>query len=253
MTNTHRARNQALLRFIALPWVLLTVVLLGGLRISMDNHAFIFLPPSLITLVLALLILALAVRSGLINLSAWLSMDQPTLALVSNALVLVILFFAAAQALNSVLPEQGLLHWLFSFFFLWTLWNNQFSGLDARRAIRSLAVLFVTAFLLKSVIFAGINAPDGSWLRRLAAGVIESFAISNAGATSYASATGYISFFTILLFVAGLALLSPEQPITESHHEQPLLAGPASSIMSLQNSPVEVIQGEAISEEEIRR
>jgi hypothetical protein len=251
MSNTHRARNQALLRFIALPWVLLTVVLLGGLRISTDNHAFIFLPPSLITLVLALLILALAVRSGLINLSAWLSMDQPTLALISNTLVLVTLFFAAAQALNSVLPEQGLLHWLFSFFFLWTLWNNQFSGLDARRAIRSLAVLFVTAFLLKSIIFAGISAPDGSWLGRLAAGLIESFAMSNAGATSYASATGYISFFTILLFVAGLALLSPDPSITESH-EQPILAGPASSIMSLRNSAVEAIEGESISEEEIR-
>jgi hypothetical protein len=37
----------------------------------------------------------------------------------------------------------------FSFFFLWTLWNNQFSSFDARRLSRSLVVLPGTAFVLK--------------------------------------------------------------------------------------------------------
>jgi hypothetical protein len=38
---------------------------------------------------------------------------------------------------------------MFSFFFLWTLWTNQFSSFDARRLLRSIVVLFGTAFMLK--------------------------------------------------------------------------------------------------------
>ena len=80
--------------------------------------------------------------------------------------MLLTLFFASAQAFNSVLPERGLLHWLFSFFFLWTLWNNQFSSFDARRLLRSLLVLFGTAFVLKQMLLASLYASDGGWLKR---------------------------------------------------------------------------------------
>lgn len=60
----NRLRNQALVTYWVLPLIFLTVVLLGGLRVSSDDGAFIFLPPPLITLVLAVLLMLLFVRGG---------------------------------------------------------------------------------------------------------------------------------------------------------------------------------------------
>jgi hypothetical protein len=137
------SRNRAVVSYWILPFLFLTVVLLGGLRVGSDDHAFVFFPPPLIALILAVLLMLLFVRGGLIELRAWIAGNNSPLTNVSHIWVLLTLFFASAQAFNSVLPERGLLHWLFSFFFLWTLWNNQFSSFDARRLLRSLVVLFL--------------------------------------------------------------------------------------------------------------
>jgi hypothetical protein len=42
--------------------------------------------------------------------------DREPLTNISHVWMLLTLFFASAQAFNSVLPERGLLHWLFSSF-----------------------------------------------------------------------------------------------------------------------------------------
>jgi hypothetical protein len=215
---SQRSRNQALLRFILLPLLLLTVALLGGLRVSQDDHAFIFVAPPLVTLILSVLLMLLFVRGHLVDASAWLRSDYPVLVNVSHSLTLLSLFFASAQAFNSVLPEGGLLFWLFSFFFLWTLWNNQFSDFDARRLLRSLTALFGTAFLLKHLILASIYAPEGSWLRKLAGVVLEGISLGTLQSQRFAPATGYISFFTLALYVTSLILLSP-RPEAEADEE----------------------------------
>jgi hypothetical protein len=205
-----RDRNRALARYLVLPTLLLTVALLGGLRIDADparEGALVFIPPPLITLLLAVLLMLLFVRGRLIEPSAWFSSAQTALANVANALTLVALFFASAQAFNSVLPEAGLLRWMFSFFFLWTLWNNQFSAFDARRLLRSLAVLFGTAFVLKHMLLSSLYAPDGGWLKRLTGLLLEGATLGTLDAPAFAPATGYISFFTIALYVAALALI----------------------------------------------
>ena len=141
------------------------------------DRAFVFLPPPLITLVMAALLASLFLRGRLVKLDAWLGSRHGVLVNVSHALTLIALFFASAQAFNSVLPEQGLLHWMFAFFFLWTLWNDQFSAFDPRRLLRSLGVLFGTAFVLKHMIMAGLSAPGGSWTRRLAGMVFEGLSL----------------------------------------------------------------------------
>jgi hypothetical protein len=133
---------------------------------------------------------------------------------VSHIWVLLTLFFASAQAFNSVLPERGLLHWLFSFFFLWTLWNNQFSSFDARRLLRSLVVLFGTAFVLKHLLLASLYAPDGGWLKRVAGLLAQGVTLGALDAQTFGPATGYISFFTLGLYIAGLMLLSFNQDRT---------------------------------------
>jgi hypothetical protein len=201
-------RRRAAARVLLLPLVFLTVALLGGMRVATDR-SFVFLPPPLVTLVMAALLASLFLRGRLIRLGAWLGSRHDVLANVSHALTLVALFFASAQAFNSVLPEQGLLHWMFAFFFLWTLWNDQFSPFDPFRLLRSLGVLFGTAFVLKHMILAGLSAPGASWTRRIAAAIFQGLSLGTVDAPAVAPATGYISFFTLALYVIGLALVAP--------------------------------------------
>ena len=203
------ARNRALVRFVVLPTIFLTVVLLGGVRVSSEIRGFLFLAPPLITLILAALLMALFVRAGALDLRNWITSEQPTLTNISNGLTLLAVFFASAQAFNSVLPESGLFHWLFSFFFLWTLWNNQFASFDARRLLRSLVVLFGTAFVLKHLLLAGFYGSSEGWLKKIAGIVLQGVSLGTIDLPAYAPATGYISFFTLALYVAGLVLLAP--------------------------------------------
>jgi hypothetical protein len=207
MTQANRSRNRGLVDFFVLPFLFLTVTLLGGLRIGAENGTFIFIAPPLVTLLLATLLMLLLVRGGLVSLRHWIGSDLPPLTNVAHIWTLITVFFASAQAFNSVLPERGLLHWLFSFFFLWTLWNNQFSSFDARRLLRSLTVLFGTAFVLKHMLLASLYSPDGGWLKRVAGTVLQGVALGTLDAPSFAAATGYIAFFTLALYVAGLILL----------------------------------------------
>lgn len=219
----HRSRNHALVRFILLPMIFLTVALMGGLRIDAESRAFVFVPPPLITLLLAAMLMVLFVRGRMIEIKKWLSSDQPPLTNVSHALTLLSLFFASAQAFNSVLPERGLLFWLFSFFFLWTLWNNQFSSFDARRLLRSLGVLFGTAFVLKHMFLAALYAPEGGWMKRFANLLLEGFTLGTLDSPAFAPATGYISFFTLALYVAGLILLAPAPQHLENEEARQLV------------------------------
>ena len=207
----HRDTNQLLVRFLLLPTIFLTVALAGGLRVAAESGAFLFVAPPLVALVLAVMLMLLFVRGRLINLRAWLAHDNAVLTNVSHVLTLLALFFASAQAFTSVLPERGLFRWMFAFFFLWTLWNNQFADFDARRLLRSLAALFGTAFVLKHMLLASLYAPDGGWLKRLAAALLEGITEGTLAGTpeTFAPATGYISFFTLALYVLGLVLLPP--------------------------------------------
>lgn len=219
MVANRREANRTLANYVALPLIFLTVTLLGGLRVA-DDRAFVFLPPQLITLLLAVLLMLLFVRGGLFQLRSWVTIDNPPLTNAANVWLLMVMFFASAQVFNSVLPERGLLHWLFSFFFLWTLWNNQFSSFDARRLLRSLVVLFGTAFVLKHMLLASLYAPEGSWLKRLTAALVQGATVGSLDAPTFAPATGYISFFTIGLYIVGLILVSVCNPPFGSTSEQ---------------------------------
>ena len=231
MTN-NRSRNRALVSFIVLPMLFLTVALLGGLRVSTQDHAFIFIAPPLITLVLAVLLMLLFVRGRLIELRTWVSGSYSPLTNIGHSWMLLTLFFASAQAFNSALPERGLLHWLFSFFFLWTLWNNQFSSFDASRLLRSLGALFGTAFVLKHLLLASLYAQEGGWLQRVAGALLQGVSLGTLDAPTFAPATGYISFFTLVLYIGGLLMImfathedngKPAQSVVPTSHQlQPL-------------------------------
>ena len=236
MTQSNRSRNRALLTYVALPMIFLTVVLLGGLRVGTGSRIFIFIAPPLVTLLLAVLLLLLLARGGLIKFHQWIASDLPPLTNVVHVWMLITLFFASAQAFNSVLPEHGLLHWLFSFFFLWTLWNNQFSSFDPRRLLRSLAILFGTAFVLKHMLLASLYNPQGGWLKRVAGTLLQGVSLGTLDTPDFAPATGYISFFTLILYIAGLILLAfagndeidrVAYPVVEESRQLPATERPA--------------------------
>lgn len=150
----------------------------------------------------------LFVRGGLLRFHQWVGSDLPPLTNVAHIWMFITIFFGSAQAFNSVLPERGLFHWLFSFFFLWTLWNNQFSSFDTRRLLRSLTILFGTAFILKYVLLASLYSPDGGWLNRVAGTLLQGVTLSGVDTSTFATVTGYIAFFTLALYVVGLILLA---------------------------------------------
>jgi hypothetical protein len=216
MVIDRKSRNQALLRFVVLPTIFLSVALLGGLRVAPETHDLIFIAPPLITLILALLLMTLFIRGRLLLLSRWISADHPLTVNASHTLLLLSLFFASAQAINSVLPERGLFKWVFSFCFLWTLWNNQFSSFDGNRLLRSLAVLFGSAFFLKHILLASFHGVDnGGWWQRTVSLLVQGASLGALDTPEFAPATGYISFLTLALYVGGLVLISPS-PETKS-------------------------------------
>jgi hypothetical protein len=223
-------RNRQLLHFIVLPTLLLTVVLLGGLRVDAHTKQFLFLPPPLVTLLFAALLASLFLRARVLELHRWLAVDQPLLINVANLLTLLALFFASAQVFNSVLPEKGLLRWMFSFFFFWTLWTNQFAAFDPRRLLRSLIVLFGTAFVLKHLLISGLDSPAGSLLGRLTAAVLQGVSITGPG---FAPVTGYVSFVALALYVVALMLVSPAPVLATTKSEPILLAEPVNSTETL--------------------
>ena len=197
-------------RAVLLPWLLLTVALLGGVRVAARDRSLLFLPPPLITLVLAALLMALFFRARLVLPGRWLNSSHTVLENASHAVTLAALFFASAQAFNSVLPESGLLHWIFAFFLLWTLWNDQFAPFDALRLLRSVAVLLATAFALKHLLLAGLHGTgEGGWSRKLLSALLEGVTLGTIDLPAFAPATGYLSFFTLALYVGALALVRP--------------------------------------------
>jgi hypothetical protein len=210
MSDAREARR-AVGQFVARPFVLLTVALLGGLRIG-PQGAFVFVPPPLVSLVLGALLLALCVQSGLATPRRWLSSDHPLAVSAAHGVTLAALFFASVQAVNTVLPERGLLHGLVALFLLWTLWNDQFAPFDGRRLLRRLVALFGTAFLLKHVLLAGVGGgPAPSWSRRLVSSLLDGVTLGSIDLPALGPATGYVSFFTLALYLGGLAMLHEDE------------------------------------------
>lgn len=202
--------------YLLVPAALLAVTLFGGLRFAAADGAFIFLKPPLICLVLAALTMLLFVRSGMIDIGAWLDLSHPGPAKAAHGSILFTLFTATTQVYNSLMPESGILFWLIGFCFLWTLWTNLFAELDARKVLRSVAAVFAMAFAVKYLVLANITAaPTGSWWRRLIEDPGKEAVTWLLDLPQYGAATGYVQFFTLATFLLALFLL-PRRPNRQS-------------------------------------
>lgn len=205
-SNIHDQRT-----YLLIPFLFLTVALLGGLRIGSEKSDFIFVRPALFCLISAAILLVLFFRAGLLRLDGWFSEDFSTLKNVANGAVVVSLFAASVQIFNSLLPELGLPFWVVAFCFFWTLWNNLFAEFDTRRLIRSLGALFGLAFVVKYLILLNLTAPaTESWWQGIVANPGKESVTWLFSLPRYAAATGYIQFFTVIFYLLGLFLLKPE-------------------------------------------
>ncbi len=206
--NEQRTTDNGQLQYIFLPLLFLTVALLGGLRLSAMDNAFVFLKPALVCLIYASILLVLFFRANLIRLDGWFSEKFSTLQNIANAAVLFSLFAASAQIFNSLLPERGLPLWIIGFCFFWTLWNNLFAEFDTRRLIKSLGGLFGLAFVVKYLVLANLTAPTSeNWWQGIVQNPTQEAFTWLLDLPRFSAGTGYIQFFAVVFYLLGLFLL----------------------------------------------
>lgn len=196
-----------------LPVTFLTVALLGGVRVA---ERVTLAPPPLFALVLALLLLGVLVKCGALEPQRLLNAARPPLANLSGLIVVLAAFFASAQAFNLALPESGLPRVLFSVFFLILLLNTLAASPDRVRMLRSLVVIFGSAFVLKFIVLAAISDPAIGRLHRLLMVMLEGLTLGTLTQAPLHPATGYLAFFTFVLFMVGLSLLPSRSPVRSS-------------------------------------
>ena len=138
---------------MTLPLLLLTVAGLGGLRVDMAGRLSL-VPPSLMALVLAVLLIGTLVRAGALAPERLVAERRSTLENASGAIVLASLLLASAQMFMLLTPPTGLLRFIFTTFFALLLWNTMAVSPDRRQLLRSLAVVFGGAFVLKFIVLA---------------------------------------------------------------------------------------------------
>jgi len=187
-----------------LPLLFLTVVLLGGVRIA-DRVAIV--PPSLFSLVLATLLVGVLVRCGAFAPDRLMSPARSSLANVNGLSVLMATFLASAQAFSLVTPDSGLPRMLFSVFFLVLLLNTLAAAPDRARVLRSLGVIFGSAFILKFIVLAALSDPAGGRMKRVLLAMLEGVTLGTLTQDAVHPATGYLAFVTLVMFLAGLAFL----------------------------------------------
>jgi hypothetical protein len=58
------------------------------------------------------------------------------------------------------------------------------------------------------MLLASLYSPEGGWLKRVAGTLLQGVTAGMLDAPNFAPVTGYIAFFTLALYVAGLILLA---------------------------------------------
>jgi hypothetical protein len=187
-----------------LPCLFLTVALLGGLRLAADVR---LVPPPLVALVLAVLLLGSLVRSGVFSPERLLSHRRTGLEKACGSVVLLALVAASAQVFNLLTPDSGLLHVLVSVFFLVQLLTTLTAVRDRMAMLRSLAVLMGCAFFLRFVALESLYSPGRGMVKRVMTAIMEGITLGALDYVPTGAATGYVAFLTLALYLVGLVLM----------------------------------------------
>jgi hypothetical protein len=121
-------------------------------------------------------------------------------------------------------PESGLLQVLASIFFLLLLLNTLAAQPTRARAMQSLGVVLLSAFVLKYVVLDALYAPEGSLARKVVTTLIEGVSLGALGYTPHGPATAYVAFVVVLAYLFALVLLPGNETATTAG---PMTAGPA--------------------------
>ena len=194
---------------IVLPMMFLTVTWLGGLRIASTIR---MLPPPLMSLVLAVMLIGSLVHAGALAPQALMSARRSALENLSGLVVLTTLFGASAQIFTLVTPDHGLLNAVFGICFFVQLATTLAGVSERRNLLRSLGVLLGSAFLVRYVILESLYAPEGGVAKRLLTAIVQGASL---GAIQYepaGAATGYVAFFTLALYLFAVTLLPAAPP-----------------------------------------
>jgi hypothetical protein len=189
-----------------LPWLLLTAGLLGSVRLDAAARLE-FVPPTLFALILAVMLVGLLVRCGVVHPAALMAASRTPLQNINGLVVMIALLFASAQIFTMLTPEGGLLVILFNGFYVAMLWMTGAARPDRLRLLRSLLVLSGWALVMRFVVLNGLAAPDGSIGRRLFTAALEGLTLGALGLTYHHPATGYIAFGMLGLYFGALLLM----------------------------------------------
>jgi hypothetical protein len=195
---------------LTLPILLLTVAGAGGLRVDAAGKLSL-VPPSLMALVLGVLLIGTLVRSGALAPDRLIGERRSAIENTSGAIVLVTLLLATAQMFMMLTPPTGLLGFVFTSFFLLLLWNTLAVNPDRRQLLRSLAVVFGGAFVLKFIVLAAAYDADGGLLHRVLVTMLQGVSLGALGFVPDGAATGYVAFVLLGFFFFSLILLPGRQ------------------------------------------
>lgn len=187
-----------------MPLLFLTIALFGGLDPTAPAP---WHPPSLFSLVLAVMVLAALVRSGTLAPDRLMHGARSAVANANGFIVLVSLFAASAQVLNMLTPRSGLPALIVGVVLFVLLLNTLVMSPDRPRLLRSFAVVTGSAFVLKFVVLASLADAEGGRTKRV---LLAMFDVATLGTISQAplhAAAGYWAFVLVLLFLGGVALL----------------------------------------------
>lgn len=197
---------------VVLPMIFLTVVMFGGLE---PGSAARWLAPSLFSLVLAVMLVAVLTRSGALAPERLLHADRSIIANANGGVVLFSLFIASAQLVHMLTPRSGLPSVIVGLVLFLLLLNTFVAHPDRSRLLRSLAVVLGSAFVLKFVILAALADPEGGRTRRVLIAVMDAATLGTISQEPLHPAAGYLAFFLVLLYLAGVSAL-PKRVLPEA-------------------------------------
>ena len=196
-----------------LPLMFLTVTLAGGFRADAAG-VIRLVPPPLVALLLAMLLVGALLRARALAPERLMSGRRDGPGNLCGLVVLLTLFAATAQIFNALTPDAGLLHLIFTVFFIVLLWNTMVAQPDRPHLLRSLMVILGSALAIKYVMLAALYAPEPTLAKRVLTVLLEGATL---GALTYqpdAAVTGYVAFFAAALYLVGVFLL-PHAEIAE--------------------------------------
>lgn len=189
---------------LVLPCLLLTAVLAGAIR---PGGEVAVVPPSLGSLVLAIVLMAILVRGDLLAPERLMSSSRTPLQNLNGLTVLLALFAASAQVITLVIPDSGvpaLIGWVVVISLL-----LQALAIAPHRArlLRGLAVTFGAAFALKFILLAAISSPASGRVARALQLFFEGVTLGAVSQRPAHPLEGYLAFGTLVLYLVCVAWL----------------------------------------------